>query len=77
VPLFVEERMCVSKLIVDTGAAMTVLSWVILEGLGYDPGGTKDERELITRILERVAFGLDRKRKSVTEDDRPRGSSLA
>jgi len=31
--------------------------------------GTKDEQELITRILERVAFGLERKNKSVIKDD--------
>ncbi|MCK4683143.1 hypothetical protein KAT59_08980 [Candidatus Bipolaricaulota bacterium] len=31
--------------------------------------GTKDEQELITRILERVAFGLERENKSVIKDD--------
>lgn len=31
--------------------------------------GTKDEQELITSILERVAFGLGRERKSAVEDD--------
>ncbi|MEA3239044.1 MAG: hypothetical protein U9Q94_04615 [Candidatus Bipolaricaulota bacterium] len=31
--------------------------------------GTKDEQELITRILERVDFGLERENKSVTKDD--------
>ena len=31
--------------------------------------GTKDEQELITRILERVDFGLQRENKSVTKGD--------
>ena len=38
----------VVKLIVDTGAAMTVLSWEILEGLGYDPAGTRQRVRLVT-----------------------------
>lgn len=38
----------VVKLIVDTGAAMTMLSWEILEGLGYDPAGTKERVRLVT-----------------------------
>jgi len=42
------EDVRVAKLIVDTGAAMTMLSWEILEGLGYDPAGTKERVRLVT-----------------------------
>jgi predicted aspartyl protease len=38
----------VVKLIVDTGAAMTMLSWEILEGIGYAPAGTKERVRLVT-----------------------------
>ncbi len=38
----------VVKLIVDTGAAMTMLSWEILEGVGYDHAGTKERGRLVT-----------------------------
>ena len=40
--------MRVVKLIVDTGAAMTMLSWEILEGLGYNPAGTRERVRLVT-----------------------------
>lgn len=33
---------------VDTGASKTVLSWAILEGLGYDPAGVKERVRLVT-----------------------------
>jgi len=42
------EDVRIVKLIVDTGAAMTMLSWEILEGLGYDPAGTKERVRLVT-----------------------------
>lgn len=38
----------VIKVVIDTGASRTVLSWAILEGLGYDPGGVKERVRLIT-----------------------------
>ncbi len=38
----------VIKLVVDTGASKTVLSWTILEGLGYDPAGVKERVRLVT-----------------------------
>ena len=42
------EDVRVVKLTVDTGAAMTMLSWEILEGLGYNPAGTRERVRLVT-----------------------------
>ena len=42
------EDVRVVKLIVDTSAAMTILSWEILEGLGYNPAGTRERVRLVT-----------------------------
>ena len=38
----------VIKLVVDTGASKTVLSWSIMEGLGYDPASVKKRVRLVT-----------------------------
>ena len=38
----------VIKLVVDTGASKTVLSWAILEGLGYNPASVKKRVRLVT-----------------------------
>ena len=35
-------------LILDTGAALTVLSWSILKVIGYDPAIASDRQEIIT-----------------------------
>ena len=42
------DKVSISKLVVDTGASRTVLSWAILEGLGYDPAGVKERVRLVT-----------------------------
>ncbi len=38
----------VLRLLVDTGAAFTILPWEVLESAGYDPGGTKKRQKIIT-----------------------------
>ena len=56
----------VIKLVVDTGASKTVLSWSIMEGLGYDPASVKKRVRLVTASGFELApqVSLDRFHKS-------------
>lgn len=46
--VFRGDKVSVSKLVVDTGASKTVLSWSIMQGLGYDPASVKKRVRLVT-----------------------------